>query len=289
MSNARIALLPDRGIVSVTGEDAQKLLAGIITNEIDLLDRQPAIFAGLLSPQGKVLFDFLVVRRDGGYWLDVAREKADDLVKRLAMYRLRAKVLIENLSSQVVVEAAWGEAPSANPDATQVRDPREAGLGVRSYRPVGSNAATTPAGDYHAHRIALGVPEGGKDYDFGDAFPHEANFDLLDGVSFEKGCYVGQEIVARMQHRGTVRKRVVRVTGATELPASRPDVMIGDVVVGRLGSVAGKAGLALIRLDRAIEAIDRGLAITADGIGLGVDPEMIARQRVLMAAKALSP
>ena len=141
---------------------------------------------------------------------------------------------------------------------------------------------------YHTHRIALGIPEGGKDYEFGDAFPHEANFDLLDGVSFEKGCYVGQEIVARMEHRGTVRKRIVRVAGASELPATRPDVKIGDVVIGRLGSVAGRMGLAMLRLDRAIEAVDKGEPITADGIALEVDAAMLARQRKVMADKAAS-
>jgi folate-binding protein YgfZ len=291
MSDARLALLPDRGVVSVTGEDARKLLQGLITNDMDVLDGQPAIHAGLLSPQGKLLFEFLVIRDEGGYLLDVARDKAGELVKRLTMYRLRAKAQIRDASGELRIWAGWNEPPVGGYGAALAYpDPRLSGLGIR----LAMGAADLPqraedgigAADYHAHRIALGIPEGGKDWDFGDAFPHEANLDLHNGVSFEKGCYVGQEIVSRMQHRGTVRKRVVRVTAVADLPVDRPDVTMGEVVIGRLGSVAGRQGLAMLRLDRAIEAIDKGTSVTAAGIALDVDPDMIARQRKLMADKA---
>ncbi len=286
MSPVQHALLPDRGVVSVTGGDAGKLLSGLLTNDVDLLAGQNAIHAGLLSPQGKILFDFLVARTDGGFLLDVARDKAADLVKRLTLYRLRAKVELRDVSDRHVVLAEWGgDAVAAA--AMSFADPRHPALGQRSILPCGSSPSpSSDAAAYHAHRIALGVPEGGKDYDFGDAFPHEANFDFLNGVSFDKGCYVGQEIVARMEHRGTVRKRIVRVTVATDLPDARPDVMMGDVVIGKLGSVAGRQGLAMLRLDRAIEAIDKGMTVTAAGIALEIEAEVIARQRKLMAAKA---
>jgi folate-binding protein YgfZ len=275
----------------VTGEDALKLLQGVVTNDVERLATEPAVFSGLLSPQGKVLFDFFVVRlggaADADVLLDVAADRADDLVKRLSMYRLRAKATIERRPS-VMVEARWdGDASLAagNDVLAVISDPRHAGMGSRVYLAGSLQSSSDPAA-YHAHRIALGVPEGGKDYDFGDAFPHEAGFDLLNGVSFEKGCYVGQEIVSRMEHRGTVRKRVVRVSGASQLPADRPDVLMGDVVIGRLGSVFGREGLALLRLDRAIEAIDKRIPITAAGIALDIDAAMIARQRQLMAEKA---
>jgi folate-binding protein YgfZ len=286
VSPVQHALLPDRGVVSVTGEDAAKLLSGLVTNETDGLASGSAMAAALLSPQGKILFDFLVARAETGYLLDVARDKAADLVKRLTMYRLRAKVDIRDMSDAHVVVATWG---GKNEPATGMTfaDPRHAALGERSMLPATSAPVQTMAvAAYHAHRIALGVPEGGKDYDFGDAFPHEANFDLMNGVSFEKGCYVGQEIVARMEHRGTVRKRTVRVTGSTVLPDTRPDVMMGEVVIGKLGSVAGRQGLAMLRLDRAIEALDKRTSITAGGIALVVDADMIARQRKLMADKS---
>lgn len=284
MSETRIALLPDRGVVSVMGADAGKLLQGIVTGDVDRLAHQHAMFAGLLSPQGKILFDFLVVAIEGGYLLDVPQNKAADLVKRLTMYRLRAKAEIADVSAQRTVAACWG-GKVAIPAGVVFTDPRHAGLGERVIGEAGAVAADDDAGSYHAHRIALGVPEGGKDYDFGDAFPHEANFDLLQGVSFEKGCYVGQEIVARMEHRGTVRKRVIRVKGADDLPATRPDVMMGEVSIGRLGSVAGRQGLALLRLDRVIEAIDKGIPVTAGGIAIEADAVMVSRQRELMAEK----
>lgn len=298
MSEAKLAVLPDRGVVSVTGADAAKLLAGIITNDVDLLDTQPAIFAGLLSPQGKVLFEFFVVKVDGGYLLDVDHEKAGDLAKRLTMYKLRAKVSISDATAEFAVAAAWGHEIAGSPAVRMLPDPRATALGYRvlasrsivdAHDLAGiAHASQATADVYHAHRIALGVPDGGKDYEFGDAFAHEANFDLNHGVAFDKGCYVGQEIVARMQHRGTVRKRVVRVTGDADLPASRPDIKVGDVVIGRLGSVAGRVGLALLRLDRAIEAIDKAEAITAEGIALTLDALSVARHRAVMAEKATS-
>ena len=299
MRDAHIALLPDRGVVSVTGEDAAKLLAGLLTNDIELLASRPAIFACLLSPQGKILFDFIVVRDGAGYLLDVARDKAADLAKRLTMYRLRARVDIEDVSGKLRVAVAWGLPWAGVNGVLAFGDPREPRLGDRlvfalSARTNLDRAIAQANGDwvwteevgYHSRRIGFGIPEGGKDYDFGDAFVHEANVDLLDGVSFDKGCYVGQEIVARMEHRGTVRKRVVRVTGGGALPADRPGVLMGDVVIGKLGSVAGSTGLALLRLDRAIEAIDKGQAITAGGVALTLDPAMLDRQRRLMAQKA---
>lgn len=296
MNEAKIALLPDRGVVSVTGEDARKLLVGITTNDINLLDTQPAIYAGLLSPQGKVLFDFLVSMQDGSFFLDVAAEKAAELTKRLLMYRLRAKADIRDESGKLCVLTMWGKGVrnDCNPGFA---DPRHTALGLRIVSDLRSaaddiacsNGIETSEADYHAHRISLGIPEGGKDYDYGDAFPHEANFDLINGVSFDKGCYVGQEIVARMQHRGTVRKRVVRVHAPSELPATRPDVMMGDVAIGRMGSVAGKIGLAMLRLDRVIEGLDKGVPITAGGIALEVDPEMVAGHRQLMAERMAPP
>jgi tRNA-modifying protein YgfZ len=295
MAAAQLAWLADRGVVSVTGMDAAKLLQGLITSDMELLDAEPAMLAGLLSPQGKVLFDFLVVRTDGGYLLETAREQAAGLSKRLSMYRLRADVRIEDVSEDHVVGAIWGEGRElpAGLAIAHYRDPRDRDIGTRLIATSGNNRSVewagipvVPLARYHAHRIALGVPEGGKDYDLGDAFPHEANFDIIGGVSFEKGCYVGQEIVARMEHRATVRKRVVRMSGAAVLPADRPDIVVGEVVIGRLGSVAGIHGLGLVRLDRAIEAIDKGQVITAGGIALEIDVAAIERQRAALARKA---
>lgn len=151
-------------------------------------------------------------------------------------------------------------------------------MGSRVLAPVppGFNAASgdgtagaewLAADAYHAHRIGLGVPEAGKDFAIGETFPHEADLDLLHGVSFEKGCFIGQEVVARMKHRGSVRKRVVPVEAAAPL-RSGAAILVGDAEIGRIGSVAGAHGLALVRLDRAAEASAKGQKLLADGIAV---------------------
>ena len=146
---------------------------------------------------------------------------------------------------------------------------------------IGCEAATED--DYHAFRIGLGVPEGGRDYAFGDAFPHEALFDQLNGVDFDKGCYVGQEVVSRMEHRGTARKRIVPVEGEAALPPAGTSVEVEGVAIGELGSVSGTKGLALIRLDRAEEALARGKALTSGGIALALRRPSFARFKIPVA------
>jgi folate-binding protein YgfZ len=150
---------------------------------------------------------------------------------------------------------------------------------------VGSLGSTLALQNYDARRVALGVPEGGTDYVLGDTFPHEADYDLRGGVSFRKGCYVGQEIVARMQHKTVVRKRVVRIVGDGVIPAG-VDVMAGDFAVGRVGTVAGHNALAFLKLDRVEELAAKGHALTAGGVAVTVDPRDTAELRALAAAKA---
>lgn len=282
-----VTVLEDRGVVAVVGADAEKLLGGLITNDMVLLDAvpgdwAPALYAALLSPQGKILFDFLVVRTADGFLLETARAKAGELVKRLSMYKLRAAVEIRDVSAGHVVAALWGAQTVSFGEfvgAHAFADPRFAALGIRiiteNDRSAAALSATggaaASADDYHEHRIGLGVPEGGRDFAFGDTFPHEALLDQLHGVSFTKGCFVGQEVVSRMQHRATVRKRVVPVVGDIPLPAGPLPVLAGDVDIGRLGSVAGPRGLALLRLDRVAEARRDGVAITAGGVALYVE------------------
>jgi tRNA-modifying protein YgfZ len=261
MTPANTALLPDRGVVRVAGEDAAKLLQGIVTNDMDLLASRPAIHAALLTPQGKVLFEFFLVTMADGFLIDIDRTQAEGLVKRLMMYKLRAKASIEDLSGEYQVLAGWGAAP----EAASFPDPRVNELGWRSMVSINANAdadATTAA--YHARRITLGIPEGGKDYAFSDTFAHEANLDALGSVSFSKGCFVGQEVVSRMQHRGTARKRIVIVEGDLPLEAGS-EVTVGQAAIGTIGSVAGRQALALLRVDRAQEAIDKGEPLSAGG------------------------
>jgi folate-binding protein YgfZ len=147
-----------------------------------------------------------------------------------------------------------------------------------------SEGNESPADAYHAHRVRLGVPEGGKDYEFGDAYPHEADFDIYNGVSFTKGCYVGQEVVARMQNKTIVRKRVVKIFGSAPLSCGT-DVTIGDIAIGRVGTVAGFEALAMLRLDRAIEAAVQGKQLTSAGITIVADAGALERYRAKAATR----
>jgi tRNA-modifying protein YgfZ len=267
MEHATISQLFDRGVVSVTGDDARTFLDNLITNDMALLDTHGAIFAGLLSPQGKILFEFFVVRAGEGYLLDVAVDQAAGLVKRLSMYKLRAKVDVAVAPDYKVLAGGSG---------LGVPDPRSPALGLRILS-ASAPEVTGTAEDYHARRIALGIPEGGKDYAFGDTFPHDALFDHLNGVSFNKGCYVGQEIVARMEHRGTARKRIVRITGTAPLPPAGTDVRAGEAAIGTIGSSSAGRGLAMLRVDRVAEFVAKGVPLTADGATIAPEMDDVAR------------
>jgi tRNA-modifying protein YgfZ len=220
------------------------------------------------------LFDFLVFEAPpdagGGFYLDCLRFMAPDLAKRLGFYKLRAKVAVEDLSETLAVVAGWGDA-AAPDDAIGLigGDPRLKALGWRAIVAAGDAAALADAepSAYHAHRIALGVPEGGKDFLFNDTFPHEALMDQLSGIDFDKGCYIGQEVVSRMQHRGTARTRIVPVVyedGFTAEPWS--EVTAGARNLGKVGTGANGRGLVMIRLDRAADAIAAGETIRAGGM-----------------------
>jgi folate-binding protein YgfZ len=260
------ALLHDRGVVLVEGQDAGTFLDGLVTCDIDRVTPDQARFGALLTPQGKILFDFIIaVDPEGRYWLDVARDKAADLVKRLGFYKLRAKVSVTDRSDGMAVTAGWGDA--AKPaGALAYQDPRLPALGWRTIEPAAAARSGGEPAAYEAHRIALGVPEGGRDFAYGDAFPHETLMDQLAGVDFDKGCYVGQEVVSRMQHRGTARTRIVPLDYA-EGAAAEPgtEVTAGERAIGTTGSAAGARGLATIRLDRAKDAIGAGETIRAGG------------------------
>lgn len=291
MPSAKIARLTDRGVVGVEGADSEKLLQDLVTNDLEGLSQGEARHAALLSPQGKILFEFFVVRVANGYLLDVATSKAGELAKRLMMYKLRADVAIKDISADFAVYAIWGEGAAA---LTKTRtclhfdDPRHQAMGVRwlteAPPPPDRQVVELAHIDYDALRVRVGVPEGGKDYAFGDAYPHEADFDLFNGVSFTKGCFVGQEVVARMQNKTVVRKRIVKIVGTGPL-TSGVDVNLGDVSIGRVGTVDGTHGLAMVRLDRALEARETNQHLTAAGPKIDIDAEAIARFSASLAAR----
>lgn len=281
MSTTKLAHLKRRSVIRVSGPEAAKLLDGLITNSLDRLDTQPAIHTGLLSPQGKILFDFFVTRAGDDLLIDTTAGHTADLITRLTFYRLRAEVTFEDLSDQLIVVAAWhSDQPSVPGGVIAVPDPRHAALGHRLILPHERLAELpgehTDEAAYDAHRIQVGVPEAGADYALGDTFPHEALYDQLHSVDFAKGCFVGQEVVSRMQHRGTARKRIVPVEGQAPLAATA-EVIAGTATIGSLGSVSANRGLALLRLDRANEAKAKGEQIVAGDVTVVIaQPDWLA-------------
>jgi folate-binding protein YgfZ len=267
----KAALLPERGVLKVVGDDARKFLHGLVTADMLGLAPGTARFGALLTPQGKIIADFFVTEapqsEGGGFFLDIPRALAITLVDKLNLYKLRAKVLVEDLTEILGVLAVWDGAGAAKQGLTYV-DPRLPTLGFRvmipPHRAIAAaselGAALVSAEDYEAHRIALGVPRGGVDFAYGDAFPHEADMDQLGGVDFAKGCYVGQEVVSRIEHRGIARTRAVALRYDGAAPASGTPITAGERQVGTMGSAARGRGIALVRLDRVAEAEQAPLA-----------------------------
>ncbi|MGH6715819.1 MAG: YgfZ/GcvT domain-containing protein, partial [Bradyrhizobium sp.] len=262
----KAAFLPDRGVVKVSGEHAGSFLNGLVTTDVTQLRPGLGRFGALLTPQGKIVVDFLITQapddHGGGLLLDCPRALAQALADKLAFYKLRAKVTVENLSDSLGVIAAWDGEPAVRPDLA-FADPRTEALGFRILAPEARaldvadqiGAELVDAAAYETHRIACGTPRGGPDFAYGGAFPHETNMDHLHGVDFDKGCYVGQEVVSRMQHRGTARTRTVKVILDDGWPEVGATILAGDKVVGTMGSAAGERGLALIRIDRVADAL----------------------------------
>ncbi|WP_311275270.1 folate-binding protein YgfZ [Methylobacterium sp. WCS2018Hpa-22] len=270
-----IALLPDRAVIAIAGEDAMSFLQGVVTCNIETLEPGEARLGGLLTPQGKILFDFLIWRSGDGFRLDCPADQAPALAKRLTLYRLRAKATIA-VDPTLGLAAAWDGAETTS-ETERLRDGRLAALGERLVFAEGAFSADATEADYHAHRIALGIPEGGRDFTYGDAFPHEALMDQLGGVDFRKGCYVGQEVVSRMQHRGTARTRIVPVISRDgEAVTSGAEVTAGARGLGTIGSVSGARGLAMLRLDRLADAVAAGEPVRAGAAILGVEKPSFA-------------
>ena len=262
------AQLKDRALISVSGPDAEHFLQNILTTDLDTLRSGEAKPGALLSPQGKILFDFLISRADdNGFRLECRTDIADDFVRRLMLYRLRAKAEIAK-QDQAFVTVAWDDDSSgSDSDSTALTDTRFRDVAVRrSY-----GGAVKDGSDPHswqALRIGYGIAESGSDYQLGDAFPHDVLLDETGGVGFKKGCYIGQEVVSRMQHRGTARRRVLIAAATGPLPASGTELTVAGRPVGALGSVSGKTGLAIARIDRVKAAVDAGEAIKAGDVAV---------------------
>lgn len=240
-ANLSIAHLPSRTLIAVSGADWRSFLQGLLTQDVETLTDGNIRFAALLTPQGRLLYDLFVVARGDVALLDVAAEYRDALLQKLTLYRLRAKVDLATSESQVY--AVWGDrAPDGG-----LRDPRLDELGWRAY---GAMDPTTDEAAYDAYRLSLGVP-GSADWGSEKTYPIEANFDLLNGIDFRKGCFVGQETTSRMKRRGVIKNRMLPMVFEGATPPPGTEVLAGDLRAGEVLSGAGGRAMALLRLDRA--------------------------------------
>ena len=238
---SKIAHLGNRALISVRGPDARSFLNNLLTQDVIGLASGTVRFAGLLSPPGRLLFDLFIIGEPEGILLDVDAGRRDGLIQRLTLYRLRAQV--EIVADERSVFASW-------PDIEEgfVADPRTCLLGGRAY---GSDpVVTATSDDWEAHRLSVGVPDPAEDTGQDKTYPIEANFDLLNGIDFAKGCFVGQETTSRMKRRGEIRKRMLPVAFDGPPPPRGAEVLNGDLRVGEV--LTGRSGLAiaLVRLDR---------------------------------------
>ncbi len=272
-----VCLLGDRGVIEVGGADATGFLQRLITNSVLNILKGEGRYAGLLTPQGKLLFDFFVVPLpegpEAGYLIDCAGEQTADLVKRLNLHKMRAKIAIEDKSKKFAVAVIFGGEAASGLEGLIYRDTRAPYMGLRVIVPRGDALAKLDRADvsrYEAHRIAQGVPKGGVDFVHGDAFVHDINLDLMNGVDFKKGCYVGQEVVARVEFRKSARKRIVKIHFDGPAPAPGTQITAGETNIGQVGSTAGVEGLAMVRLDRLEDARAAGIALKAGDMAVDI-------------------
>jgi folate-binding protein YgfZ len=282
----KAALLTERGVLRVSGEPARSFLHNLVTANIETLTPGHARYAALLTPQGKILADFLVTEAPaedgGGFLFDAPRALLPELAQKLNFYKLRTKVTIEQLEALSVL-AAW-DGIGATEYGLVYRDPRLPTMGLRVLLPADVakeaaadlGASVVDPSDYEAHRIALGVPRGGVDFIYGDVFPHDADLDKLGGVDFKKGCFIGQEVVSRVEHRGTARNRIVPVEFDAHAAEDGSAVTAGDKAVGTMGSSAGSLGLAMLRVDRVADAMAAGTPLLAGGIPMRLREAAVA-------------
>ena len=261
MAIKRYLALTDRAVIRIAGDDARRFLQELISNDIEKLGPATAIHAALLTPQGKYLHDFFVFEHAAAIHFDCETERRDDLIRRLKRYRLRAKIDIEEndaLNSFALTGDCVHEMAGPFADGIVYVDPRLAKLGARAALPDGGAAALEAdrfepmsRDDYERLRIGQGVPDGSRDLVVDKALLLESGFEELAGVDFEKGCYVGQEVTARMKHRGLVRKRLLPVEIDGPAPTPGTVVLRGETAVGEMRSSIKGQGLALLRLEDA--------------------------------------
>jgi tRNA-modifying protein YgfZ len=260
-TTVEVVNLSNRALVHITGEEAEKFLQAVITTDLDKLGPDNLKPGALLAPQGKILFDFLVSRIDGGLRFDLPVSIAADFIKRITLYRLRAKAEITQLPESLV-SVSWQTQSHPSQNDSIKRDSRFP-TELNVHRIYGPADGTTDESAWTKLRAEYGIAEGETDFAYNDVFPHDVNFDQTGGVSFPKGCFIGQEVVSRMQHRGTARRRVLVAHSDGNLPPMGTPITVDGREIGTTGSSADTIGIALVRIDRAKDAIDAGSPILA--------------------------
>lgn len=279
-----ICTLPSRALLRLTGADATEWLQGLITNDVERLDTDGALYAALLSPQGKILFDFLIYRAADSLLIDCEASARDALMKRLSMYKMRSDVTLTPepdlgvLSSCTPLDASLAHVEIA------VRDPRLEELGFRMVGDLARMASDYEEQDhsvdgedvYRDYLLKLGVPNGEADFAPGKAYPLESNFDELNGISFTKGCFIGQEVAARMKHKTDLKKRILPVVSDGAMPEPGTQIRAGDAKAGDILSGSGSSGLALMRLAEWRAAMAQDIPLETNGVRVRVNtPEWL--------------
>lgn len=254
-----LAHLPERGVVEITGADRVDFLQGLVSNDVTEAAPGRAVWAALLTPQGKWLADFFILSDGERLLLDCERAQAGMLVGKLGRFQLRSQVSVRDLSAEYAVHAAWGGAPALPEAAIAAPDPRlpHAGWRIVSAEPLTADASEA---EWDEHRLAFGLPDGSRDLEAEKSVLLEAGFDELHGVSWSKGCYLGQELTARTKYRGLVKRRLVPVRVAGDLPEPGTPVFAGGREVGAMRSGRGRLGLALLRIEAIGEKLSCGAA-----------------------------
>jgi len=260
MSLYSYARLESRSLLRLSGKDAEELLQNIVTNDLELLKSNRALFSALLTPQGKFLHDFIIIKDGDVFYIDVLKERQADLARRLTMYKLRADVNIEDASGDYSITALFsdnGSIPQTSEENDDIvfEDPRLRELGLRflipasaDLPPVFDSATEVSEVLYMKHRLRLGVPEGGLDIEPEKNFLLEVNFEELNAISFSKGCYIGQELTARTKHRAKIRKRLFQFESETDMSVG-DSIKLGDKEIAKVHSFQSPYGLAMTRLD----------------------------------------
>ncbi|MCF8474797.1 MAG: hypothetical protein K9G26_08880 [Emcibacter sp.] len=249
-NNAPIPLY-NRSIITLSGSDRKKFLQGLITNNIEKITDHSAIYTALLTPQGKYLYDFFISERDETLYLDCEKSRVSDIIRRLMMYKLRADVTIEDHTSDHTVYVILSQNYNFSGHENYYPDPRYAPMGYRLIKPSPCDSSM-PSGDnqYDLHRLQNGLPDGERDFGIDKTFILEGNLEILNGVDFTKGCYIGQEVTARMKHRMNLKKRLLPLKLDGELPPIGTDITNDEgKKIGEIRSGHGKLAIGLLRLE----------------------------------------